>query len=174
MKILAKSGIREKQNLNNYKKSASKKINDLETTGQLADQKIEKLEGKNEKLEKEVAGLQKHRVNEIVFKSMLQDDNRDLNISQTEINGRIILFNLESGHGPEDREQGERWTSTLEENKRLKTIPQNRLQRGLEKLKVFIDKLLGRNFSMNSVLQQAEKEKSKKPKSKKKSHDMGL
>ncbi|MEK4715953.1 hypothetical protein MKX62_24605, partial [Sporosarcina sp. FSL K6-5500] len=132
------------------------------------------LEGKNKKLEKEVAGLQGHKVNEIVFKSMLQDDNRDLNISQTEINGRIILFNLENGHGPKDREQGESWTSTLEENERLKTIPQSRLQRGLEKLKVFIDKLLGRNFSMDSVLHKAQQEKSKKPKSKKKSHDIGL
>ncbi|MEK4715929.1 MobV family relaxase [Sporosarcina sp. FSL K6-5500] len=174
LKKLSKSGIREKQNLYNYKKNTSEKIGDLEKDGKLAAQKIEKLEGKNEKLEKEVAGLQEHRKNEIIFKSMLQDDNRDLNISQTEINGRIILFNLENGHEPKNREQGESWTLTLEENKRLKTIPQSRLQRGLDKLKQFIDKLLGRGFSMDSILHRVQQEKSEKPKSKKKSHDMGL
>ncbi|EAD1258028.1 hypothetical protein ARS62_16560 [Listeria monocytogenes] len=105
---------------------------------------------------------------------MLQDDNRDLNISQTEIDGRLILFNLENGHEPLDREQGERWSSTLEENKRLKTIPQSRLQRGLDKLKQFIEKFLVRGFSMDSVLQKVEQEKSRKPKNKKKSHDLEL
>lgn len=165
--VLAKSSIRSNYQFENYKSDTKKEI------GKLQESKKE-LEGKNKKLEKEVAGLQGHRVNEIVFKSMLQDDNRDLNISQTEINGRIILFNLENGHGPKDREQGESWTSTLEENKMLKTIPQSRLQRGLEKLKVFIDKLLGRNFSMDSVLHKAQQEKLKKPKSKKKSHDIEL
>lgn len=165
--VLAKSSIRSNYQFENYKSDAKKEIGELQKSKK-------ELEGKNKELEKEVAGLQKHRVNEIVFKSMLQDDDRDLNISQTEINGRIILFNLENGHEPKNREQGESWTSTLEENKRLKTIPQSRLQRGLEKLKVFIDKLLGRNFSMESVLQQAEKEKSKKPNSKKKSHNIEL
>lgn len=171
---VAKSAIKEKQNLYNYKKVSSEKIGDLEATVRFADRKIKNLEGKNENLEKEVAGLQEHRINEIVFKSMLQDDNRDLNISQTEIDGRLILFNLENGHEPLDREQGERWSSTLEENKRLKTIPQSRLQRGLDKLKQFIEKFLVRGFSMDSVLQKVEQEKSRKPKNKKKSHDLEL
>lgn len=165
LETLSKSSIRSNYQFENYKSAVKKEI------GELQESKKE-LEEKNKKLEKEVAGLQEHRVNEIVFKSMLQDDNRDLNISQTEINGRIILFNLENGHEPKDREQGESWTSTLEENKRLKTISQSRLQRGLETLKVFIDKLLGRNFSMDSVLHKVQQEKSKKPKSKKKLHDM--
>lgn len=171
---VAKSAIKEKQNLYNYKKVSSEKIGDLEATVRFADRKIKNLEGKNENLEKEVAGLQEHRINKIVFKSMLQDDNRDLNISQTEIDGRLILFNLENGHEPLDREQGERWSSTLEENKRLKTIPQSRLQRGLDKLKQFIEKFLVRGFSMDSVLQKVEQEKSRKPKNKKKSHDLEL
>ena len=171
---VAKSAIKEKQNLYNYKKVSSEKIGDLEATVRFADRKIKNLEGKNENLEKEVAGLQEHRINEIVFKSMLQDDNRDLNISQTEIDGRLILFNLENGQEPLDREQGERWSSTLEENKRLKTIPQSRLQRGLDKLKQFIEKFLVRGFSMDSVLQKVEQEKSRKPKNKKKSHDLEL
>lgn len=171
---VAKSAIKEKQNLYNYKKVSSEKIGDLEATVRFADRKIKNLEGKNENLEKEVAGLQEHRINEIVFKSMLQDDNRDLNISQTEIDGRLILFNLENGHEPLDRERGERWSSTLEENKRLKTIPQSRLQRGLDKLKQFIEKFLVRGFSMDSVLQKVEQEKSRKPKNKKKSHDLEL
>lgn len=165
--ILAKSSIRSNYQFENYKSDIEKKI------GKLQESKRE-LEGENKKLGKEVAGLQAHRVNEIVFKSMLQDDDRNLDISQTEINGRIILFNLENGHEPKNREQGESWTSTLEENKRLKTIPQSRLQWGLETLKVFIDKLLGRNFSMDSVLHKARQEKSKKSKSKEKSHDIEL
>jgi len=174
MKKLAVSAIREKQNLYNYKKVSSEKIGDLEATVKFADRKIKNLEGKNEKLEEKVTGLQKHRANEIIFKSMLQDDDRDLNISQTERNGRIILFNLESGHEPDNREQAETWTSTLEENKRLKTIPQSRLQSGLDKLKKFLDKLLGRDFTLDGILQRVQQEKSKKPKSKKKTRGMEL
>ena len=174
MKKLATSGIREKQNLYNYKKISSEKIGDLEATVKFADRKIKNLEGKNEKLENEVAGLKKHRVNEMIFKSMLQDDDRDLNISQTERNGRIVLFNLESGHEPDNREQAETWTSTLEENKRLKTIPQSRLQSGLDKLKKFLDKLLGRDFTLDGILQRVQQEKSEKPKTKKKTRGMEL
>lgn len=174
LKKMALSAIKEKQNLYKYKKVSSEKIGDLEATVQFADRKIKNLEGKNEKLEVEVAGLKKHKTNEIIFKSMLQDDDRDLNISQTERNGRIILFNLESGHEPDNREQAETWTSTLEENKRLKTIPQSRLQWGLDKVKQFIDKILGRDFSMESVLRKVQEDKAKEPMTKKKSRGMEL
>lgn len=171
---LSQSSIVERQKLNNYKIRSSNEINDLEATVQFADRKIKNLEGKNEELENKVAGLEKHQVNEIVFKSMLQDDNRDLSISQTEIDGRLILFNLENGHEPLDREQGERWTLTLEENKRLKTIPQSRLQRGLDKLKQFIEKVLERGFSIESVFRKDQQQKERKPKTKSKSHDLEL
>lgn len=174
LKTMALSAVREKQNLYKYRKASSEKIGDLEATINFADRKIKNLERKNEKLEKEVAGLKKHRINEIIFKSMLQDDNRDLNISQMERNGRIILFNLESGHEPKDQAEGESWTETLEENKRLKTIPQSRLQNGLDKLKKFLDKLLGRDFTLDGILQRVQQDKAKKPKSRKRSNEMEL
>lgn len=165
--VLAKSSIRSNYQLENYKSDAKKEIGEL--------QKIKKeLEGKNEKLEKQLERLEEHKKNEVIFKSMLQDDDRDLNISQTEIDGRLILFNLEHGYEPKNREEGEKWASVLEENKRLKTIPRSRLQRGLDKLKQFIDKLLGRGFSMDSILDKDRQEKLNKQKSKKKSHNLEL
>lgn len=174
LEILSKSSIRERQELDNYKKYASKKIEDLENVGKLADQRAEKLEEKNEKLELQVTGLQKHKINEIVFKSMLQDDDRDLNISQTEINGRIILFNLENGHEPKNKDQAESWTSTLEENKRLKTIPLSRLQIGFNKLKEIINKFLDLESPLNAVLRKVARENARTPKSRKKSRGMEL
>lgn len=178
LKVLGLSAIKEKQNLYRYKKVSSEKIGDLEATIDFADRKIKNLEEKNENLEKKLTKFEEHRENEIIYKSMLQDTDRDLNISRTERNGRLILFNLENGHEPNNREEGEKWTSILEENKKMRTIPRNRLQNGLDKLKKFVERLLDKDFSLDGLLHRVrkdqEKKQERKPKSKKKTRDMEL
>ncbi|MCI0768408.1 hypothetical protein LOK41_27440, partial [Bacillus sp. TL12] len=112
----------------------------------------------------------KHRTDAIVYKSMLQDTNRNLEISELEKNGRLVLFNLENGHEPKNRKEGEQWLSILEENKKANTIPQKRLEGFIERLKAFLDKILGkeRKFSLEGLKRQSEQSKQeRRPKTRK-------
>ncbi|MGG3046206.1 hypothetical protein ABEO76_24265 [Bacillus anthracis] len=101
---------------------------------------------------------------------MLQDINKDLAISDTEKKGRLILHNLENGHKPKNRKEGEQWLSILEENKEAKTIPQKRLEGFIERLKEFLDKILGKDqkFSLSGLKRKSEQSKQeKRPKARK-------
>ncbi|MGR5976191.1 MobV family relaxase, partial [Bacillus paranthracis] len=110
---------------------------------------------------KEVDTLKEYRTDAIVYKSMLQDINKDLEISDTEKKGRLILHSLENGHKPKNRKEGEQWLSILEENKEAKTIPQKRLEGFIERLKEFLDKILGeeRKYSLSGLKRQSEQSK---------------
>lgn len=175
LKDLAMSSVKTKYQLDKVKSAAHTKIKDLEASVQLADQRADKAEMEVSKLEQKVNKLEEHRINEIIYKSMLQDTDRDLNISQTEKKGRMVIFNLENGHGPKNLQEGEHWLSILEENSKAKTIPQKRLEGLIGRLKAFIDKLLGKEnkFSLDGLKHQREQEYGRKPKAKKKSMDMG-
>ncbi|MEV4914689.1 hypothetical protein MRBLBA1_005708 [Bacillus proteolyticus] len=101
---------------------------------------------------------------------MLQDINKDLEISDTEKKGRLILHNLENGHKPKNRKEGEQWLSILEKNKEAKTIPQKRLEGFIERLKEFLDKILGKDqkFSLTGLKRQSEQSKqTRRPKTQK-------
>ncbi|AZJ24836.1 hypothetical protein CT694_36060 (plasmid) [Bacillus wiedmannii bv. thuringiensis] len=89
---------------------------------------------------------------------MLQDTNKHIEISELEKKGRLVLFNLENGHEPKNQKEGEQWLSILEENKKVKTIPQKRLEAFIERLKVFLDKILGktREFSLERLKRRSE------------------
>ncbi|MBD2816674.1 hypothetical protein ID850_18500 [Xenorhabdus sp. Flor] len=100
---------------------------------------------------------------------MLQDTNRDIKISELEKKGRLVLFNLENGHEPKNQKEGEQWLSILEENKKAKTIPQKRLETFIERLKVFLNKILGkgREFSLEGLKRKSEQLKqTRQPKTK--------
>lgn len=184
LKELAMSSMKTKYQLDKFKSAAETKIENLEEKFQLADQRAVKAENQVNELKNELEGktqkLSKAQRNEIIYKSMLQDTDRNLNISEVEKKGRLILYNLENGYSPKNLEEGQRWLSVLEENKKYKTIPERRLEGFLRRLKAFIDKLLGKSqkYSMDGLKQQQERIKQQnstnQQKKKSKSYDMEL
>jgi len=178
--VLAKSSIRSNYQFENYKLDAKNKIGDLEKSKKGLEGKIESLEQKNTHLEREKQLIQNDKIkqqrNLVVYKSILQDKEPDLKISESEFKGRLILHNLERDQMPKDKAEGQNWLENLEENKINKTIPQNRLGKAIDKLKLFLDKFIKRvktaDFSLEG-LKEREKEINQQTKRKKsKSHDM--
>lgn len=165
LKALALSSVKVKHQLDKVKSAADKEIENLKVSVQRADQRAYKAENEMNELENELKAntqkLSKSQRNEIIYKSMLQDTNRDLNISEVEKYGRLILFNLENGHEPRNKNEAEHWFSILEENKEAQTIPINRLEGFLERLKAFLDRLLGkeRKYSLEGLKKQQEQSK---------------
>lgn len=174
LEVLAKSEIKTKDKLD----KVNSKIEGLETSVQLADQRVTKSEKRANELEKQLEGktekLDKVQRKEIVYKSMLQDTDRDLNISELEEKGRLIMFNLENGHNPKNVEEGSQWLSILEENRKAKTIPVNRLEDFLERLRAFLDKTLGKvsQFSLEGLKNKDNEIKRNAKSQKRKSWDM--
>ncbi|EOQ01798.1 hypothetical protein [Bacillus cereus] len=105
---------------------------------------------------------------------MLEDTNRWVDISEPEKKGRLVLFNLENRHEPKNQKEGEQWLSILEENKKAKTIPKKRLEAFIERLKVFLDKILGkgREFSLEGLKRKSEQLKQERQPKKQKNRGM--
>lgn len=161
LKELSMSSVKAKYQLDKVKSAAIDKIADLETKFQFADQRAFKAEKQVRSLEDEVDQLKEHRRNEIIYKSMLQDVGRDLNISEVEKKGRLIMFNLENGYEPKNLQEGEEWLSILQENKKSGKIPEKRLEGFLGLLKAFLDRLLGKGqkYSLEGLKRQQETSK---------------
>ncbi|AKR13352.1 hypothetical protein AC241_32415 (plasmid) [Bacillus thuringiensis] len=172
LKNLAISSVKTKYQLDKVKDLSDAKIEDLETRVQLADQRADNAVMQFSLLEKEVDKLREEQRNAIIYQSMLQDMNRDLEIGETEREGRWILFKLEKGHEPRNLEEGEHWLSVLEKNKRDKTIPEKRLEGFIGLLKGILDKLLGKEkkFSQEGLKGLSEQSKAPKKKSKSRGH----
>lgn len=172
LKNLAISSVKTKYQLDKVKDLSDAKIEDLETRVQLADQRADNAVMQFGLLEKEVDKLREQQRNAIIYQSMLQDTNRDLEISDTEREGRWILFKLEKGHEPRNQEEGEQWLSILEKNKRDKTIPESRLEGFIGFLKGILDKMLGkdRKFSQEGLKGLSEQSKTQKKVSKSRGH----
>ena len=174
LRELSVSGMKVKYQAEKRMAAATEKIEELEEKYYKADRRADHAELQFSLLEKEVDQLQKHRTDAIVYKSMLEDTNRGADISELEKKGRLVLFNLENGHEPENQKEGERWLSILEENKKAQTIPQKRLESFIERLKVFLDKILGktREFSLEGLKRLSEQ--SKQERQPKKKRDRGM
>ena len=172
LKNLAISSVKTKYQLDKVKDLSDAKIEDLETRVQLADQRADNAVMQFGLLEKEVDKLREQQKNAIIYQSMLQDTNRDLEIGDTEREGRWILFKLEKGHEPRNQEEGEQWLSILEKNKRDKTIPESRLEGFIGFLRGILDKMLGkdRKFSQEGLKGLSEQSKAPKKKSKSRGH----
>jgi len=172
LKNLAISSVKTKYQLDKVKDLSDATIQDLETRVQLADQRADNAVMQFGLLEKEVDKLREQQKNAIIYQSMLQDMNRDLEIGETEREGRWILFKLEKGHEPRNREEGEHWLSILEKNKRDKTIPEKRLEGFIGFLKGILDKLLGKEkkFSQEGLKGLSEQSKAPKKKTKSRGH----
>lgn len=182
LKKLAVSSVKVKNQLEQIKNTKNEEIKSLKKSVQLADQRVIKSEKRVNELEKELEGktekLDKIQRKEIIYKSMLQDTDRDLDISVLEEKGRLIMFNLENGHNPKNGQEGEEWLSVLLENKKARTIPENRLEGFLEHLRAFLDKMLGKvnQFSLEGLKNKDKeiKRESKMKKNKSRSYDMEL
>jgi Plasmid recombination enzyme len=174
LKVLSVSSMKVQYQAGKRMDEATEKIKEWEEKYYDADRRADHAELQFGLLEKEVDQLKKHRTEAIIYKSMLQDTNRGVEISELEKKGRLVLFNLENGHEPEDQKEGERWLSILEENKKAKTIPQKRLEAFIERLKVFLDKILGksREFSLEGLKRLSEQ--SKQERQPKKKRDRGM
>ena len=174
LKVLSVSSMKVQYQAGKRMDEAAEKIKEWEKKYYDADRRADHAELQFDLLEKEVDQLKKYRTDAIVYKSMLQDTNRGADISELEKKGRLVLFNLENGHEPEDQKEGKRWLSILEENKKAQTIPQKRLEGFIERLKVFLDKILGktREFSLEGLKRLSEQ--SKQERQPKKKRDRGM
>lgn len=178
--VLAKSSIKSDYQFENYKSVAENKIGDLEKSKKGLEGKIERLEQKNTYLEREKQLIKSDKIqqqrNAVVYKSILEDKEPDLEISESEFKGRLILHSLERDGMPKDKAEGLNWLEILEENKINQTIPQNRLGKAIDKLKLFLEKFIKRvktaDFSLDG-LKEKDKEINQQTKRKKsKSYDM--
>ncbi|HIZ54179.1 MAG TPA: hypothetical protein IAA20_09575, partial [Candidatus Enterococcus avicola] len=79
---------------------------------------------------------------------------------------------------PKDKAEGQNWLDILEENKINKTIPQNRLGKAIDKLKLFLDKFIKRvktaDLSLYGMKEKDKEIKQQQKPRKSKSHEMGL
>lgn len=178
LKSIAESSAKVKYISQKKMIAEREKNRDLKASVQRADQRADKFKNRANELEEQLEGttekLIESRKNEIVFKSKLQDNNQDLNISELEKEGRLIMFNLENGRNPKNEQEGEEWLSVLQENKKAKTIPENRLEGFLERLKSFLSKFLKRDneFSLEGLKRKSEEIKRERKPRKSKSWDM--
>lgn len=161
MKELSNSSIRIQQRFDKYKSKAVEEIKNLKVNVKNFEEDNEHLRYRNIDFGREITLLQKERdrqtENAIVYKSILEEKEPDLQISTLEFQGRLVLHNLENDRMPKNKEEGENWLEILEENKEEKTIPQNRLEKAIGKIKLFLEKFIKRakeaDFSMDWLVE---------------------
>ncbi|MGR5968935.1 hypothetical protein ACT7C1_15270 [Bacillus paranthracis] len=105
LKTLSVSSMKVQYQAGKRLDEAAEKIEELEEKYYKADRRADNAELQFGLLEKEVDQLKKHRTDAIVYKSILQDTNRHIQISELEKKGRLVLFNLENGHEPENQKR---------------------------------------------------------------------
>ncbi|WP_035033565.1 MobV family relaxase [Carnobacterium mobile] len=157
LKTLSLSGIKLKIEDDKKTVAANKEINDLKKRVQQADQRAEQFEEKatdyENKLDTVSLELTDSNRKKIVYKSLLKDTGRELDVSSLEIKGRLVIDNVENGRLPKSEDKTKKWISVLEQNKEAGTIPLNRLESILDTLKALLEKLLNRelSFSLDSL-----------------------
>lgn len=174
LKELALSSVKTKHQLDKVKTAAHEKTERLEADLIRTEKRAEQAEKQVEELGELVGKLNEFRKDSIVFKSKLEDAGELVQVSDLEKKGRLIMYNMETGHKPKDVNEGKMWLSILEENKRVGHIPENRLKAFLDAFKRFLNKYLGvgQKFDMEAVKRQNERlEKQNSPK-RKSSRDM--
>lgn len=153
LKTLSLSGIKLKIEDDKKTVAASKEINNFNKRVQQADQRAEQFEEKatdyENKLDTVSLKLTDSNRKKIVYKSMLKDTGRELEVSSLEIKGRLVIDNVENGRLPKSEDKTKKWISVLEQNKEAGTIPLNRLESILDTLKALLEKLLNKELSFS-------------------------
>lgn len=155
LKALALSSVKTKHELDKVKRAVQTKIERLEASVMRA----ERAEKQVDALTDLVDELNEYKTDAIVLKSKLEDAGELVYVSELEKKGRLIMYNLETGHKPKDENEGKLWFSILEDNKKAGHIPENRLKAFLDVLKRFLEKYLGfeQKFNMEAVKRQNER-----------------
>ena len=99
----------------------------------------------NEELERKIDLLEDKKV---VYADILKNDYGLTGITQEEFNARLVLNRIENDHKPRNRQQGEIWVDTLKNARETKIEP-SRLERGIDKAKELLEKVIeiARNMS---------------------------
>ncbi len=105
----------------------------------------DELKKENKELEGKIDTLENKR---IVYADILMNDYGRTGISQEEFDARIVLNRIENDYKPRNRKQGELWVDTLENARETKIEP-SRLERGIDKAKELLEKVIeiARNMS---------------------------
>ena len=99
----------------------------------------------NEELERKIDLLEDKKV---VYADILKNDYGLTGITQEEFNARLVLNRIENDYKPRNRQQGEIWVDTLKNARETKIEP-SRLERGIDKAKELLEKVIeiARNMS---------------------------
>lgn len=92
----------------------------------------------NKELEGKINELEDKR---IVFSDILKNDYGLKTIDRVEFDARLVLDRVESGSKPRNRKQGELWVDTLENARETKIKP-SRLERGIDKAKELLERVI--------------------------------
>lgn len=92
----------------------------------------------NKELERKINELEDKR---IVFSDILKNDYGLKTIDRVEFDARLVLDRVESGSKPRNRKQGELWVDTLENARETKIEP-SRLERGIDKAKELLERVI--------------------------------
>ncbi|EBD1944264.1 MobV family relaxase (plasmid) [Lactococcus lactis subsp. lactis] len=92
----------------------------------------------NKELEGKINELEDKR---IVFSDILKNDYGLKTIDRVEFDARLVLDRVESGSKPRNRKQGELWVDTLENARETKIEP-SRLERGIDKAKELLERVI--------------------------------
>lgn len=92
----------------------------------------------NKELEGKINELEDKR---IVFSDILKNDYGLKTIDRVEFDARLVLNRVESGSKPRNRKQGELWVDTLENARETKIEP-SRLERGIDKAKELLERVI--------------------------------
>lgn len=92
----------------------------------------------NKELEGKINDLEDKR---IVFSDILKNDYGLKTIDRVEFDARLVLNRVESGSKPRNRKQGELWVDTLENARETKIEP-SRLERGIDKAKELLERVI--------------------------------
>ena len=92
----------------------------------------------NKELEGKINELEDKR---IVFSDILKNDYGLKTIDRVEFDARLVLDRVESGSKPRNRKHGELWVDTLE-NARETKIESSRLERGIDKAKELLERVI--------------------------------
>ena len=98
-----------------------------------------------EELERKIDLLEDKKV---VYADILKNDYGLTGITQEEFNARLVLNRIENDYKPRNRQQGEIWVDTLKNARETKIEP-SRLERGIDKAKELLEKVIeiARNMS---------------------------
>ena len=138
---LESKAIRQTRINDKLKEKLSKTERDYKQVKNRRDELIQE----NKELEGKINTLEDKR---IVYADILMNDYGRTSISQEEFDARIVLNRIENDYKPRNRKQGELWVDTLENARETKIEP-SRLERGIDKAKELLEKVIeiARNMS---------------------------